>query len=46
MPMPGTFISQSGGALEGRELSHKVNRIAKDLDNLIVTEHLLPYSEL
>jgi hypothetical protein len=45
MPTPGAFISRRGGALETR-LSHKVNRIAKDLDNLIVTEHLLPYSEL
>jgi hypothetical protein len=34
MPMSGAFISRRGGALEAEP------------DNLIVTEHLLPYSEL
>jgi hypothetical protein len=45
MPTPGAFISQCGGALEAPRLRYGQSH--SEIANLIiVTEHLLPYSEL
>jgi hypothetical protein len=45
MPTPGAFISRRGGALEAPQLRYGQSH-SKTANLIIVTEHLLLYSEL
>jgi hypothetical protein len=45
MPMPGAFISRRGGALEALRLRYGQSH-SETANLIIVTKHLLPYSDL
>jgi hypothetical protein len=45
MPTPDVFISRRGGALEASRLRYGQSH-SETANLIIVTEHLLPYSEL
>jgi hypothetical protein len=45
MPMLGAFISRRGGALEAPRLRYDQSH-SETANLIIVTKHLLPYSEL